>query len=211
MAVEGMRRLTFVEQVSRNAGFKGRGLALEICGPKGFGTRAAEASVQLVLAAKDVQAKFYTPLGRELNATELIGMKPAEIDAMAAEIDALSQSAIARGSQIKFEMLDDPRLPFKVAREFVLGSLSNGRKVAAEINGQTPGRKVRIPTEAELLQLNRLLGSQLEGNHLWIWTETEHEDYPGQFVLRHQDFDYRICDRPGDYCLNYAVRFVEDK
>jgi hypothetical protein len=109
------------------------------------------------------------------------------------------------------EMIDHPKLPFRVAREVVPGSLLKGRTVAAEINEQNPGSKLRIPTEAELLKLNKLLGNQLEGNHLWIWTETEHEDYQEQYVLRHQGIGGRSFDHPEVGCLSSAARFVEDK
>jgi hypothetical protein len=113
------------------------------------------------------------------------------------------------------EMIDDPRLPFKVAKKLFegpTGSLSAGRAKAAEINKQYPGRRLRIPTEAELLELNKTLGAQLEGRiFLWIWTETEHEKNPGHFVLR-RHFDHgRSYSRPGVGGLECAVRFVEDR
>ena len=109
------------------------------------------------------------------------------------------------------EMIDHPKLPFKVAREVVPGSLLNGRKVAAEINEQAPGREVRIPTEVELLELNKAFGDKLNGRDYWIWTEKEHEDYPGEFVLRLQSSGFRSFSHPGYVCNFSAVRFVEDK
>ena len=64
-----MRRLTLTEQMSRDMVFKGRALAMEIRGVKGFGSRSAEAlnNLQALLAAKNVEVKIYTPLGNELN------------------------------------------------------------------------------------------------------------------------------------------------
>lgn len=110
------------------------------------------------------------------------------------------------------EMIDDSRLPFKVSRGIVPESLSAGRADAVKMNAQEPGRKIRIPTEQELLKLNKLLGNQLEGTDYWIWTETEHENYPGQFVLRRPRFDGRDYCIPDDrYYDDYAVRFVEDR
>lgn len=103
MAIETMRRLTLVGQVSRNADFKKRGLALEIRGPKGFESRALAVIKHLpaILAAKDVKVKFYTPLGLELKASSLIGKTAEQMDQLAAEVDALSEAAAARRSQIK--------------------------------------------------------------------------------------------------------------
>ena len=97
-------RLTVAEQVSRKLAFRGRPLAIEVRGPKGFGTRATEAlnNLPALLAAKGVEVKFYTPLGHELNAAALIGKTPADIDAMAAQIDAPSQVATSRKPQTIF-------------------------------------------------------------------------------------------------------------
>ncbi len=108
------------------------------------------------------------------------------------------------------DMIDDSRLSFKVARGIVPGSLTNGRRVATEINEVNPGSNLRIPTEEELLELNSVLGNQLEGTDYWIWTETEHERYPGQFVLRHLGDGNRIYRLHIGY-YSGAVRFVEDK
>jgi hypothetical protein len=126
-------------------------------------------------------------------------------------IDSTPIAAVGPQKTAFAEMIDHPELSFKVAREVISGSLLKGRRMAAEINEQTPGRKVRIPTEEELLKLNELLGEQLEGNHLLIWTETEHEAFPGQFVLRHQFSGSRNYFYPGGGYGNDAVRFVEDK
>jgi hypothetical protein len=213
MAIE-MRRLTFTEQISRSAGFRGRSLAMEIRGPKGFGTRAVEAlnNLPVLLAAKDVELEFYTPLGCELNVSALIGKTAEEIDDMAAQIDALSQAAATRTPQVaRSEMIDDLRLPFRVAKDVVPGSLSSGRAIAQEINQQETGCKLRIPTEPELLELNRLLGGKLGGADYWIWTETEHEDYPGQFVLRLRLSGVRLYLHPEVNCDDFAVRLVEDR
>jgi hypothetical protein len=76
---------------------------------------------------------------------------------------------------------------------------------------ETPDHRLRIPTEAELEMINELLGNQLEGNHCWIWTNTEHEEHPGQFVVRRLGVGVRAEHFPGTYFSSYAVRFVEDK
>jgi hypothetical protein len=110
------------------------------------------------------------------------------------------------------EMIDDSNLSFRVARGVVLGSLTKGRRVAAEINEKNPGSNLRIPTEEEVVMINRALGDQLEGRDCWIWTDTEHEDHPGNNVLRHQGSGYRYSFYPGsDYDNRRAVRLVEDK
>lgn len=135
------------------------------------------------------------------------------LDLHISELEIASPAAVVVGTaKIELpELIDDPRLPFKVARGVVPVSLSNGRARAAEINEQNPGRKIRIPTEVELLKLNKVLGDQLEGRDHWIWTGTEHEDYPGQFVLRHLNDGNRGNDFPGFRFNSSAVRFVEDR
>ena len=144
---------------------------------------------------------------------EIINQRqPLDLTISTVEIDAISETAVARKPRLEpLKMIDVPSLPFRVAKGVVPGSLSNGRTVAAEINKQNPGSKLRVPTEAELLKVNELLGDQLENRDYWIWTETEHKDYPGQFVLRLQYFDSCLYDLPGLPFYNYAVRFVEDK
>ncbi|OGB87694.1 hypothetical protein A3H38_03710 [candidate division WOR-1 bacterium RIFCSPLOWO2_02_FULL_46_20] len=127
-------------------------------------------------------------------------------------IEAISETAVASKPRVELPVtIHDSRLSFKVARGVIPGSLLNGREIAASINEQNPGRKLRVPIEAELLTLNKLLGSQLEDRDYWIWTETEHQDYPGQFVLRHQAGGNRLYFRPEFNCADSAVRFVEDK
>jgi hypothetical protein len=205
--------MTVAEQVSRNVALRGKPLAVEVHGLKGFLTRAGDVlrNLPALLTAKDVEVKFFTPLGLEMNAAALIGKTAEEIDAAAVQIDVLSQATVARKSQIELrEMIDDSRLPFKVAIDVLPGSLANGRAIAEERNKQDGGKR-RIPTEPELLELNRLLGDQLKGSECWIWTETEHEDYPGRFVLRHRSYDYRFYFHP-EFIFNYcAVRLVEDR
>ncbi|OGB88439.1 hypothetical protein A3H38_04205 [candidate division WOR-1 bacterium RIFCSPLOWO2_02_FULL_46_20] len=140
-----------------------------------------------------------------------VALKISEVDnaSAAAEVGA---AAVSQASKIGLpKMIDDSRLPFKVAKGVVPGSLSNGRTVAAEINRQNPGSNLRVPTEPELEMLNRLLGDQLEGTEYWIWTGTEHGDYPGQFVLRPLGDDRRYCGDPDYRYGDDAVRFVEDR
>ena len=131
----------------------------------------------------------------------------------ASAVAKVGAAAVSQDSQIELpKMINDPRLPFKVARGVIPGSLLNGRRVAAEINKQNPGSKFRVPTEPELLELNRLLGNQLEGSNYWIWTETKHESYSGQFVLRHRGYGRRFDASPDDHYNDLgAVRLVEDK
>ena len=134
--------------------------------------------------------------------------QPLDLEISTVGIDAMSETVVAQIERP--EMIDDSRLPFRVAKGVVPGTLSNGRKVAAEINEQNPDSAIRIPTEPELLELNRLLGNQLEGTEYWIWTETEHKEHPGQFVLRHLSDADRLYYSPGLRRNHYAVRFVED-
>ncbi|MBI5699906.1 hypothetical protein HZC35_06385 [Candidatus Saganbacteria bacterium] len=152
---------------------------------------------------------------RYLGMRQPVALKISVVDSAfaAAEVGAaaVSQASKTKISKIKLpEMIDDSRLPFRAARGIIPGSLLNGRKLAASINEQNPGRKFRVPTEPELLKLNGLLGDRLEGTDYWIWTETEHEAYPGQFVLHHLDNDYRSGSLPVSDCNGFAVRFVED-
>jgi len=101
-----MIRSTFTAQVSRDpryriGGLKSGRLAIEVHGSKGFSTRAADVLKNLpaMLALKGIEIKFYTLHGLELNAAALVGKTAEEIDAMAAEIDTLSQAADARQLQ----------------------------------------------------------------------------------------------------------------
>jgi hypothetical protein len=116
---------------------------------------------------------------------------------------------------ITLMLIDDPRVPFRVSKGVIEGSLLDGRSIAEAINKQCPARKLRIPTEKELLLLNSLLRDQLEGRKFWIWTETQHEDSPGKYILRYYGKDLRECDYPGlNFCCFFnerAVRFVEDR
>ncbi|OGC06352.1 hypothetical protein A3H38_05230 [candidate division WOR-1 bacterium RIFCSPLOWO2_02_FULL_46_20] len=185
--------------------------------------RAAEAIKRLPhLIAAGIRVEIRTPGGNLLDNSALIGKIPKQIDALARGVDTLigidqlrkgKSVGIAEQAGKRSEMIDDSRLPFKVAIDVLPGfSLVEGREKAAERNEQDGGKR-RIPTEPELLELNRLLGDRLEGSDDWIWTETEHEDYPGQFVLRRQDDDGRGCSHPGSnyYYSDVAVRFVEDR
>ncbi len=106
------------------------------------------------------------------------------------------------------EMIEHPELPFRVMKGVVVEkSLLDGRELAKHYGG-----KYRVPTEQELLKLNKLLGDQLDGTGYWVWTETEHESYPGRFVLRHLSFDdIRTDFIPGSSFSESAVRLVEDK
>lgn len=121
MAIEAMRRLTFVQQASRDVRYKVGGLersrlALEVRGLNGFEARAAEALKHLpaILATRGVEVRFYTPLGLELNVASLVSKTAEEIDAMAAEVDKLSQAAASRQPQNIFpQMLDVAGQTFK--------------------------------------------------------------------------------------------------
>ncbi|MBI5699766.1 hypothetical protein HZC35_05675 [Candidatus Saganbacteria bacterium] len=124
----------------------------------------------------------------------------------------VGEIAVVRKPQIELpEIIDDPRLTFKVARGVIVESLSNGRAIAVTINEQNPGRKFRVPTEPELLKLNGLLGDRLEGTDYWIWTETETQKGSGYNVLRHLDDDGRHDFNPEVRHADYAVRLVEDR
>jgi hypothetical protein len=89
-------------------------------------------------------------------------------------------------------------------------ALLDGRALAKELNRQNPGRKFRVPTEPELLELNKVVGDKLSDSNLWIWTETETEANSGRFVLRRLGFGNRLF-HPELRCLNFAVRLVEDR
>ena len=124
-----------------------------------------------------------------LDRARLVGMrrevKIEEIGLETIQAAEVGAATVSQASKIELpERINDSRLPFKVAKGVSPGSLMNGRA----IKEQNPDRKLRIPTEPELLNLNRLLGDQLEGREYWIWTETEHEDHPGRFVLRRLGF-----------------------
>jgi len=97
MTIE-MRRMTVAEQMSRNVALRGKPLAVEVHGPRGFSTRAEDVlrNLPALLAVNGVEVKFFTPLGLELNAAALIGKTAEEIDAAATQIDMLSQAAVAR-------------------------------------------------------------------------------------------------------------------
>lgn len=112
------------------------------------------------------------------------------------------------------EMIDDRRLPFKVAVDVFFGSLENGMALAEMINRQNPGSALRIPSEEELLELNVLLKGRLRGEEYWVWTTTRHNVFPNQYILRHSGNSFRNCspaEVDGNNGNNYAVRFVEDK
>lgn len=108
------------------------------------------------------------------------------------------------------KMLEHPELSFRVMQRVLPGASKNaGKEHAQRLNEENPGRKFRVPTEEEVLKLNQLLAAQLEGRNYWIWTDTEHEDYPGQFVLRRIGDGYRDCDDPGNHFNGSAARLVE--
>lgn len=140
------------------------------------------------------------------------GDNPADLAQIVNRRERVSALAPTRTAKIELpEMIDDPRLSFKVAKDVMVESLSEGRALAEELNRQHPGRKFRIPTESELLKLNELLEDQLEGVEKWIWTETEDKDYPGKFVLRSLGIDGRTRELPAKIYLTVAIRFVEDR
>jgi hypothetical protein len=159
-------------------------------------------------------------LGQRLSNPAVIrfreGDNPADLTRIVAQrppINLQFNEAVAV-SAIKTErpgMIDDSRLPFKVAIGVIPGSLLKGRKIAAEINEQNPGSRIRIPTEAELLKLNKLLEDLLEGTGDWIWTETEQKGYSGQFVLLRQDDLHRDYSKPGNDNFSCAIRFIENR
>ncbi|MFC1571195.1 hypothetical protein ACFL31_01420 [Candidatus Margulisiibacteriota bacterium] len=257
MTVNGVRRLTVVQQASRNqqhkvGGLGGKRLAVEVHGPKGIEMRAVEVLKNLpaLLAMRGVEVKFFTPLGVELDPTALVGKDAKQIDVMASEVDKLSRAAVDRESKIELpEMIDHSELPFKVAKGVATGeqiaalvlagykieghnerelngiiadesragqgtgyiSLLDGRKLAEELNRQNPGRKFRVPTEAELLKLNREVSNQLTDTDFWIWTETETKEDSGVFVLRRLFNGGRDDCDPGLRYSDLAVRLVEDK
>lgn len=146
-------------------------------------------------------------LGLRLSNTASIRLRAGDNPAYLPRIVAQRRSVMRKSILADMPMIDDSRLPFKVAKGIVPGSLTDGRKIAAAEN--EGGRKLRVPTEPELLQLNKLLGNQLEGSDDWIWTETGHENHPGTFILRLQGGGIRDYG-PADSC-NGAVRFVEDR
>ena len=217
MAVEriGMR-LTVAEQVSRRQEFRGRGLALEVRGVRGFGTRATEVLSHLpaLLTAKGVEVRAYTPLGLELNVVNLVGRTAGEIDSMAAQIDALSRVASVRAPKPKIEMIDDSRLSFLVEKGVTRRtSLLDGRARAEKLNRQNPGRNFRVPRDGELFLVDGFVGDQLDGRDFFVWTETPHERYSGEFVLRLMDKgkDIPIHERPETRSNSFAVRLVADR
>jgi hypothetical protein len=170
------------------------------------------------------------------------------------KIEAIEISTVT-AAQVKVidvpEMIDDPRLPFKVARGVATGgqiaglvkagyeitgngadylkeviadeskaakgigyiALLDGRALAKELNRQNPGRKFRVPTDPELLKLNKVVGDKISYRNLWIWTETETKANSGIFVLRRLAYAYRSAAEldPGDRNHHGAVRFVEDR
>jgi len=184
-------RLTLAEQMSRNPAFRGRLLAVG----------------------------HHSPGENLLRANETIGKDAKALGALYLEVDKLRNAApvsivldVSKASMI--DMIDDPSLPFRVTKCVIPVSLLDGRRIAAEFNDQNPGRKLRVPTEKELLKLNRLLGDKLSHAY-WIWTETKYEDQPWKFVLLHLGDSfrgYRYYFTPDSHLDHRdAVRFVEDK
>ncbi|MBN2058192.1 MAG: hypothetical protein JW782_05310 [Candidatus Saganbacteria bacterium] len=86
------------QQVSRDVNYRGRALAIEVRGRNECGTRAIDVirKFEEFSAVKDIDVRFFTPLGVELNAASMIGKSVGQIDALAAEIDKSSQAAAAR-------------------------------------------------------------------------------------------------------------------
>jgi len=83
-------------------------------------------------------------------------------------------------------------------------SLSDAREFARRLSELT-GRRLRIPTEEEWLAAR----DRLSGDY-WIWTETEQEDNPGQFVLRLPSYDRRDFINPEFRFYFHALCLVED-
>lgn len=217
MSIEATRRMTFSEQTSRNPAFKGRGLAVEVRGGNWFGSRAADLIQNLpdLSAVKGFEAKFFTPRGIELKAEALLGRRTvASIDEMAARIDILSQVAAPRKFQIELpDMIDDPRLPFRIMR----GELTAGQFLSAMWGHKIEPRKLQKILEisgcphAALTNLNlldqRAYVAEVEKRTgmrgmtvdewntvpndvrdqmtggAWFWTETETEPGSGIYWL----------------------------
>jgi len=62
-----------------------------------------------------------------------------------------------------------------------------------------------------LLALNELLGDQLEGRDLLIWTETGYEDISRRFILRCLNYGSRYYSHAENSCNDDAVRLIGNK
>ena len=135
-------RLTMAEQVSRNAAYQGRPLAVRVIDPTtGYIVKAAKLfadSGELRRLIPSANIEVRTPLGLLMDPSVILGGSPVAIDAKAAAMDALFEVANPRKSQIELpEMIDHPELPFKVARGIATGGQIAGLvKAGYEITGQ---------------------------------------------------------------------------
>jgi|GEM_PF-5658010 hypothetical protein len=110
MIVEGIRRLTVLEQVSRNEALRGRSLAVRVIDPTtGYIVKAAklfDSTPELRKLIPSANIEVRTPLGLLMDPS-VIMFTPSEIDAKAAEMDALFEVANPRQPQKIFPpMLD---------------------------------------------------------------------------------------------------------
>jgi len=134
-------RLTVLEQVSRNANNLRRGLAVRVIDPStGYIVKAAklfEAPTELRQLIPLSNIEVRTPLGLLMDPSVLLGRCPVDIDAKAAEMDALFEVANPRKSKIEIpEVIDDPRLPFRVMKGVATGGQLAGLvKAGYEIAG----------------------------------------------------------------------------
>jgi formylglycine-generating enzyme required for sulfatase activity len=116
-----IRRLTVTQQSLRDKQFRLKPLAIEVIeAPKGFEQRARALLANLpdLLVIKGVRVRFITPRGLELNVASLIGKTPAEIDEVAARLDALSQAAVSRVSAMEVVHIDTGTFPVKGSHLF---------------------------------------------------------------------------------------------
>jgi hypothetical protein len=96
MPIERTKGLTVLEQISRNAAFRGRALAVRVIDPAtGYILKAAQlfgVATELRGAIHPANIEVRTPLGLPMESA-VIRLTPEEIDAKAAEMDALSEIA----------------------------------------------------------------------------------------------------------------------
>jgi len=112
-------------------------------------------------------------------------------------------------------MIDDIRLPFKVSkRAAIVGlPLTDGKALAKELNQKYPGRKFRVPTYLELIEIGRLLADQIEcrNDYDYIWSDTEDGRYKDEFIIVRLANQEAARANIRESCYNIAVLLIEDK
>lgn len=192
MAIEGMKRLTVSEQVSRDMTFRRRSLAVRVIDPTtGYIVKAAKlftAPPELRRLIPSANIEVRTRLGLLMDAS-VIMLSPEEIDTRAAKMDALFEVNNPRQSRKVFPpMLDILGQPYKkiMIREltwFEAAQFLKPEEISRHTETELEAR-LGIPTGRALVYTNvddaksYIERANAQGKNYRFMTEAEFEALP---------------------------------